>query len=207
MLGGSRGRDPMKKAWLETAILVLLALGIGLFAGSRLLGPRSNVGTLNRDVKELSLQLDQVRKDLDAALSEDVVLYFGRMTETDFYLVPERRSVKRNKDLPRAALLELIKGPAGGTGLEGLIPKGTRLRNLTVRDGTAYPDFSAEIRTNFPGGSRAEELLVYSIVNTLTEFPGIRQVQFLINGDRADTIGGHMGIDMPLKRDESLIRP
>ncbi|MEW6230380.1 MAG: GerMN domain-containing protein, partial [Bacillota bacterium] len=57
------------------------------------------------------------------------------------------------------------------------------------------------------GGSRNEELLVWSIVNTLTEFPGIYRVQILVDGKKEESIGGHVGIDVPLERNPNLIRP
>ena len=70
----------------------------------------------------------------------------------------------------------------------------------------AEVDFSKEILKSNVGGSLHEMLLVSSIVNTLTEFPEITSVQLLVEGRKIDTIGGHMDVLDPLRRNESLIR-
>ena len=62
-----------------------------------------------------------------------------------------------------------------------------------------------EITENHWGGSRAEELTVYSIVNTLTDVPGIKEVQILIEGLVSSTIAGHIILDKPLSPNFDII--
>ena len=63
-------------------------------------------------------------------------------------------------------------------------PKGTKIRTMKIEDGTAYVDFSKEI-TNVPQGSYTELMLTTAIVNTLTEFPEIKNC-LLYTSDAAD---------------------
>ncbi len=196
---------------------------IAIFIALALAGWSVGVTTrVTRDLTRVEKDLDRAFQDL-AALSKrvsemkaavppprpaaEVTVYYGRTTLTDSYLVPVRATVPAGTDAMRGALELLVRGPAPETGLERLIPEGTRVLGASTSGDLATADFSSEIRTRFPGGSRTEELLVWSIVNTLTEFPGIAKVQILVDGKREESIGGHVGIDAPLERNPGLVKP
>jgi spore germination protein GerM len=84
------------------------------------------------------------------------------------------------------------------------IPPGTRLRNLYLSaDGVAYVDLSAEVSRKHTGGSLAEILTVYSVVNALTEnMPAVSGVQILVEGREVDTLAGHVDLRRPLEKNE-----
>lgn len=86
------------------------------------------------------------------------------------------------------------------------IPKGTRLLGISLKDGIVYVNFSEELKKNHPGGSLGELLTIYSVVNTLTEFPEVRKVQILINGAVLETLAGHIDLTSPLERDLSIVK-
>ena len=48
--------------------------------------------------------------------------------------------------------------------------------------------------------------MVAAVVNTLTEFPEITQVQFMVEGKKVDTLTGHMDVGEPLGRSEQIIK-
>ncbi|NOT27275.1 MAG: GerMN domain-containing protein [Acidobacteria bacterium] len=89
-----------------------------------------------------------------------------------------------------------------------VIPEGTRLRAFYVTDrGDAFVDLSPEVTSRHPGGSTAELLTVYALVNSVTaNLPTIRRVQILIDGQEADTLAGHIDLRNPLERDTSIIK-
>ncbi len=196
---------------LWVAIFVALALG-GWCVGV--------TTSLNRDLARVERDIDRAFQDLaalsrrvselvtagEAEVAPEVTVYYGRSTMTDAYLVPVRAKLPTRADTLTGAVELLVKGPAPETGLERLIPAGARVLGVSRSGDLATADFSSEIRTRFIGGSRNEELLVWSIVNTLTEFPGISRVQILVDGKREESIGGHVGIDIPLERNPNLVR-
>jgi spore germination protein GerM len=47
-----------------------------------------------------------------------------------------------------------------------------------------------------------EILLVEQVVTTLTGLPGLEKVQFLVDGERRDTLMGHVSADEPLGRED-----
>lgn len=99
----------------------------------------------------------------------------------------------------KAVIMELVKGPHSD--LISPLPPGTQLRQLYIDgQGIAYVDFTAELRDRHPGGSNAELLAVYSIVDTLAcNFEQIKQVKILVDGSEVDTLGGHIDLRRPLK--------
>jgi len=81
------------------------------------------------------------------------------------------------------------------------IPDGTKLRNLYMTGAVAYVDVTGEISRGHTGGSLAEILTVYSLVNVLTEnLPAVTSVQILIDGKEVDTLAGHVDLRRPLQR-------
>jgi spore germination protein GerM len=129
-----------------------------------------------------------------------VRLFFSSPTEDA--LQEEVREIKLAGAIDqeaRVALMELIKGPRSD--LLSTLPPGTQLRQLYIDGrGIAYVDFSAELRDRHPGGSNAELLAVYSIVDTLAyNFEQIKRVQILVNGSEIDTLAGHVDLRRPLK--------
>jgi spore germination protein GerM len=89
-----------------------------------------------------------------------------------------------------------------------VIPPGTTLRAFYVTNsGDAFVDLSAQVSQGHPGGTHAELLTVYAIVNAVTaNIQGVQRVQILIDGKEADSVAGHIDIRRPLQRDASMVR-
>ncbi|HZA34883.1 MAG TPA: GerMN domain-containing protein [Vicinamibacterales bacterium] len=83
-----------------------------------------------------------------------------------------------------------------------VIPAGTTLKGFYLSpEGVAFVDLSAEAgRARV--GALDEILIVYSIVNTLTDnLPAITAVQLLIDGRQVDTLAGHVDVRRPVIKD------
>jgi len=89
-----------------------------------------------------------------------------------------------------------------------VIPAGTTLKAFYVTSsGDAFVDLSADITAKHPGGTHAELLTVYAIVNTIaTNLQGVQRVQLLVNGQEADSVAGYVDVRRPLERDMTLVR-
>lgn len=136
--------------------------------------------------------------------TREIVLYFS--DESGQHLVSELREVPKVEGIARAVMQELIAGPSVDSGLLPTIPVGTQLLDINVRpDGLCLVDLSGELVQNHPGGSMNEEMTVYSVVNTLTQFPTIQEVQILVDGQKVETIAGHMDVSTTMARNEEII--
>lgn len=137
-----------------------------------------------------------IKTTKDSSDHQHIVVYFIRSTPTNFLLVPVTRAVEQAT--PRHALKLLIAGPTDDEDLSASVPKETRVNNVIIKNGLATVDFSQEIREFFNGGSQLEAHLVDAIYLTLIQFNNINQVQILLDGQKTDSIGGHVLIENPL---------
>jgi spore germination protein GerM len=122
-------------------------------------------------------------------------------------LLPEEREVAFSPDLARqlrTVVEELARGST--TGLLPTLPPGTRVLEVFVQArGVACVDLSAEA-ASLPGGSRAELLTVYSVVNTIvTNFPAVSRVQIVLDDKPVTSLGGHIDLSRPLPPDMTLV--
>jgi hypothetical protein len=142
----------------------------------------------------------------DAGRRISVRLYFEAPDREG--LLPEEREVAFSSDLARQLRIvvqELVRGSS--TGLLATLPPATRVLEVFVdARGVARVDLSAEAAEGLPGGSRAELLTVYSLVNTLaTNFPAVSRVQILLDDQAVASLDGHVDLSRPLPPDMTLV--
>jgi spore germination protein GerM len=138
---------------------------------------------------------------------KEVVLYFSD-SEGEYLIGEKRKILKKNevKQEAKETILELVKGPKGK--LIPTLPPRTKLIAIQINDaGMAKVNFNPALSKDHPGGSSAEMMTVYSIVNSLTlNFPQIKRVQILIDGKPIETIAGHLSLKQPISSKPDLIK-
>jgi spore germination protein GerM len=138
---------------------------------------------------------------------KEVLLYFSD-SEGEYLIGEKRKIFKKNEEKEEAkeTIVELIKGPEGK--LIPTLPPRARLLTLQISDaGVAKVSFNAALSKDHPGGSSAEMMTVYSIVNSLSlNFPRIKRVQILIDGKPIETITGHLSLRQPVPPKADLIK-
>ena len=97
----------------------------------------------------------------------------------------------------RAIVGQLMQGPQpydSPSGLSAALPEGLRdadLLGVSYENGVVMLNFSSQLITKCQGFSPAQERqMVYSLVNTLTQLPGVRRVCFFILGDQPQSFAG-----------------
>ena len=84
------------------------------------------------------------------------------------------------------------------------LPTNATFRSVRVDNETATVDFGKEFTGSLPAGSNAEIMAIYSVTDSLAfNFPRIRRVQFLLEGERINTLG-QLDLSTPLPPDFSL---
>ena len=153
-------------------------------------------------------QTEQMQDQEKSAAAEPkelmVNVYYPRSDGTG--LVAVRRTVSTEKDDKYTAAMKSLLTGTKEKGQTNVFPKKAKLRSIVVKDGIATVDFSKELQTNFSGGSTGEEMLIGSIVNTLTDFPEVQKVSILIDGSAVETLSGHMDLSEPLTRMTELLK-
>lgn len=128
-------------------------------------------------------------------IDEDYVITGDESGE--IVLTEEREIEYGDTSLEQAVVNELMVGPEGD-GLYTLIPENVELLGVEVEDGTAFVDFSNE---GLSGGSMEETFTITQIVNSLTDLDTVDRVQFLVDGQKAETLMGHIEISEPFERE------
>ncbi len=138
----------------------------------------------------------------NSADNRQIVLYFASGDGEN--LEGEIRSIPSQEGMARATVNQLIAGPQI-TGLMPTIPAATILEDINIKDGVCIVDFSGELTANHPGGLKNEQLTVYSIVNTLSQFDTIEQVKILVDGLEIDSLAGHVDVSEAMAPYNDLI--
>lgn len=86
--------------------------------------------------------------------------------------------------------------------LTKIFPNNAKINGVILKRDTIFVNFDNSVVKNFVGGSTGEEMLINSFVQTLTEFPEVKQVKFLVDGKDVETLSGHMDLSLPIKRTE-----
>ena len=145
---------------------------------------------------------------VDEVLPErEVQLYFS--DPQGGFLMPEARLIAGcddDHDCVRSMLEALRNGSQQE--LLPVLPEETGILEIELENDLVRINFSRHLSDFHPGGSLSELLTVYSLANSLSEnFPYLRQVQILINGQVQQTLKGHVRIDQPVYADFSYTRP
>lgn len=101
-------------------------------------------------------------------------------------------------------LEDLLAGPTLPH-LVGVIPAETAILGYRKTGDTVYVNFSNSLISNHPGGSTGEIMTVYGIVNSLTDLPGVENVQILVENQPILTLVGHLDLRRPLRKDYAIL--
>lgn len=134
----------------------------------------------------------------------EAVLYF--IDEGSELLVAETRmlEIREGESTAERIVEALIEGPRW-EGLSATLPKGTKLLSVSVANGICEVSFSGKFVASIPESLRAQQLVIYSLVNTLTSSESIHQVRILVEGE-TESYYGSVPISSLLTFDQSVNR-
>ncbi|HEY4544260.1 MAG TPA: GerMN domain-containing protein, partial [Tissierellaceae bacterium] len=109
-------------------------------------------------------------------------------------LESEEREITPSENILEDIYKELIKGPEDSDKLSTVIMDNVTLKDAYIEDKIAYMDFKSE---ELSGGSLEETFFVDQIVASLLELEEVDKVQFLVDGEIASSLMGHVYIEEP----------
>lgn len=149
------------------------------------------------DLENTDVTSKKISENTVKPYDTSVILYFVDSESNTYEFVKETRKIRvENGEIAKATLNELLKGSKK---YGNIIPKGTKLLTIDMKGTTMNVNFSKEFIKNNNLGSGYEVQMIYSIVNTLTEFKSVKQVQFLVEG-KIEKVNKHTSMDKPFKR-------
>ncbi|MGL4738679.1 MAG: GerMN domain-containing protein [Cellulosilyticaceae bacterium] len=134
-----------------------------------------------------------------------ITLYFANPQDHKLYPEVREIEVNNNKPIERYVMEELIKGP-NTPGLVPTLPGDAKINNdIKTQDGVCQVDLSYDLKAVQVATPLSEKLMVYSVVNSLTEIRKIQKVGFLMEGKKPTDISTTIDFSQLFERDESII--
>lgn len=142
-------------------------------------------------------------KQINSSVETTLTLYFANKDGTK--LVKETRTVHYNSNTSMEKLImeQLIEGPKK-SGTMSTVPSGTKLISVSVVDGVCYVNLSESFKNQ--NAEVNEEIVLYSIVNSLTESQTVTQVQISINGSTDGKLRFTYDLSKMYERDLKLLK-
>jgi hypothetical protein len=134
------------------------------------------------------------------------LLYYEAPT---MLLTAERRNVALPEN-PAGAMAVVVRElfkPSANPTLPPLFPPDATVRATFLVDTTAFVDLGGPTLTvGWGTGTHQELMAVYSVVQTVTaNFPDVKRVRILINGEPAETLAGHIALARALAPMPALV--
>ena len=109
------------------------------------------------------------------------------------------------ESLAQIILEELQKGPTKESGLDVVWGEGVDLvSDVYFEGGIVLLDFNEEFFKKLQEDESFEQLIVYSIVNSLTQVRSVERVKFLKEGEEVEDYGGILDINSLFHRNPNL---
>lgn len=141
---------------------------------------------------------DEINTYTDTTLK----LYFANKAGDK--LVEEQVDVRysSNMSVEKLVVEQLIRGPITKD-VYPTIPPETKVLSVSVKDGICYVNLNDGFLEQ--GYDLTEAVPIYSIVNSLTEIPGISKVQILVNGETNRVYRESIRFDTAFERNLDLV--
>lgn len=180
-----KGLSDQRKLYGLSAALMILTVAMCCVWG---LWGRGSDGTRSPEASPTPIVAPTVAEA--GAANADMVSTVAYYQDNYGYLVPVMKTITNRPGIAKATLEMMVQNPANDMeaarlGLRTVIPQGTTF-DLDIADGAARIDLSAEANTF--SDAAGERNMVSAIVQTLTEFPTVDTVRFLIAGQERDTL-------------------
>lgn len=141
--------------------------------------------------------------DVNAYEKSELTLYFA--DESGQHLQAETREVMHsiNTSMERLVVEQLLEGPET-EGLKSTIPPDARLLNISVTDNVCYLNFDSAFLNNTL--DVADEIPIYSIVDSLTQLTAVNRVQFSVNGSPAVMFRDRISLDALFEQNMDYVK-
>lgn len=133
----------------------------------------------------------------------NTALYFPRALGKGLGFETRELTLTEDDDLYMMIAGELMNGPTDPD-LQTFLPDADVLMGVWMDDNVCYVNFSSEFLTQAPEGETEQNLLLYSVVDTLGNLDSVTAVQLLVEGERLPEFGG-VETNLPLEPDFGLL--
>ncbi len=146
-------------------------------------------------------------EDSNYQTQQNIVLSYANEKYDKLVSVEATAEYDGSTSLENIIINQLINGPDNISDitrdLHSVIPRGTVCNSIVTIDYCCYIDLSAEFLEKDEDVDA--ELIIYSIVNSLTSLPTVKKVQFTIDGNKVQNYGSVNNFDQYFEYNLDLI--
>ncbi|MBO5059712.1 MAG: GerMN domain-containing protein [Clostridia bacterium] len=146
---------------------------------------------------------DEINTESDDDSATGIRLYFANSEKDALVMEYRKINITDTQPVEQYIVTELIKGPKNKNNTK-LLASDTGVVSVETTDGTCYVNFKQDFIDKNAASEDTVRLVVYSVVNSLTERDNIKNVQLLIDGKKTEKFGS-LDISGLLERNEALI--
>ena len=158
---------------------------IGIILGIIFVVDLGWVVSVNKDTGKNEIQEIVPEEEISSEQLRQTIITLYFMDKDKGELEPEARQIDARLLLekPYEILVNmLIEGPKNEN-LIGIIPQGTKINNIRIKEGIVYIDFSDHFINEQTLGENQEKMIINSILKTLVELREVNGIKILINGE------------------------
>lgn len=152
--------------------------------------------------------IDNAGTEINAYAESTFSLYFANETGDGLVEVDRDVIYNSNISMERQVMEELLKGPKKNGNIDDeqgypTINPTVTILSVTVKDRVCYVNLSKEFLT--PVYNVTSQTVLYSIVNSLVELPGVNKVQISIEGNTDVTYRDSVSLTTQFERDLDMV--
>ena len=141
-------------------------------------------------------------EQINTIQNTNLTLYFSNQAGDGLVKETRRVHYSSNISLEKLIMEQLLEGPESKNA-RSAIPSGTKLMSVSLVDGVCYVSFDENFKNQ--DYSVNEAIVIYSIVDSLVEGTGVRQVQITINGESNAKYMEKVDLSQPLNEEQDWI--
>lgn len=157
----------------------------------------SNIGLMNENTF-----LDNMGSEENATKIVKLNLYFANKAGDKLKSQSTVIEYNANVAVEKVVVEQLIAGTTED-GYYATIPKDTKVISVTTKDNVCYVNLDTGFTAQ--GYDVLGTVTIYSIVNSLTELPGITSVQLLVNGETNITYKGNISLETTFQKNTEIV--
>lgn len=157
----------------------------------------TNIGLMNENTF-----LDNMGSEENATKIVKLNLYFANKTGDKLKSQSTVIEYNANVAVEKVVVEQLIAGTTED-GYYATLPKDTKVISVTTKDNVCYVNLDSGFTGQ--GYDVLGTVTIYSIVNSLTELPGITSVQLLINGETSITYKGNISLETTFQKNTEIM--
>lgn len=151
--------------------------------------------------------MENMGSEINSYQETELKLYFSNAKGDGLVMVKRKLLYNTNISMEKLIVEQLLKGidaEESGNLAKASLPENTKLLNLYVKDGVCYVNFDEKFLNQSMGVD--EDVVIYSLVNSLTELPTITKVQISINGVSNRTFKEKINLNTMFERNLDYIQ-